>query len=137
MTVRLQLFLNMLSKRAPLIVVLSLCAALVGAWASAPAGLIDALTIIVGSLTIMLLAARGRRRSLMSLSEESDLPSLKDRIEYELAGKGTPPGHYLLGFFGFLTIMLTGLQSPSGMLACAGTALVVVWGIVNARYPAD
>jgi hypothetical protein len=33
--------------------------------------------------------------------------------------------------------MLTGFQSPSAMLAWAGFALGVVWGIVNAEYPAD
>jgi hypothetical protein len=64
-------------------------------------------------------------------------PALKDRVAYELAGKGTPRGYYLLGFFGFLTVMLTGFETPYGMLAFAGFALGVVWSIVNARYPSD
>jgi hypothetical protein len=92
---------------------------------------------VVGSLALILLAARGRRHSLATPPEDLGFPSLKDRIAYEFAGKGTPRGYYLLGFFGFLTIMLTGLQSAYGMLAFSGFALGVVWGIVNARYPAD
>jgi hypothetical protein len=33
--------------------------------------------------------------------------------------------------------MITGVDSPYAKLAWAGFALGVVWGIVNARYPAD
>jgi hypothetical protein len=127
----------MLSKRAPAIVVFTLCAALVGTWTNAPVWLANSLAAVVGSLALVLLAARGRRHSLTTPPEELGFQSLKEKIAYEFAGKGTPPGYYLLGFFGFLTIMLTGFQSAFGRLAFAGFALGVVWGIVNARYPAD
>lgn len=130
-------FLDTISKRAPTIVVITLCAALLGSWTSAPAWLANGLAVVIGSLALMLLAARGRRHSLLTSPEELGFPSLKERIAYEFAGKGTPPGYYLLGFFGFLTIMLTGFQSPYGMLAFAGFGLGVVWGIVNVRYPAE
>jgi hypothetical protein len=134
---RVATILDAISKRAPTIVILTLCSALLTAWISAPAWIAHVLAAAVGILALILLAARGRRQSLTTPPEESGFPHLKDRIGYELAGKGTPPGYYLLGFFGFLTIMLTGFESPSGMLAFAGFALAVVWGIVNARYPAD
>jgi hypothetical protein len=127
-------FLDVLSKRAPVIVVVTLCAALVGAWIDVPVWLPDGLAIIVGGLALLLLAARRRRRPFET-QEESGVS--RDWIAYELAGKGTPRGSYLLGFFGFLTIMLTGFQSAYAMLAWAGFALGVVWGIVNADYPAD
>jgi hypothetical protein len=124
-----------LSKRAPVIVVVTLCAALVGAWVSVPVWLPNGLAIIVGSLALLLLAARGRRHQFKT-PEELGFNRNRDWLAYELAGKGTPRGGYLLGFFGFLTILLTG-QSPCAMLAWAGLALGVVWGIVNAEYPAD
>ena len=127
---------DVLSKRAPVIVVLTLCAALVGAWISVPVWLPNGLAIIVGSLALLLLAAR-RRRHQFETREELGFKRSSDWIAYELAGKGTPRGYYLLGFFGFLTIMLTGFQSPYAMLAWAGFVLGVVWGIVNAHYPAD
>ncbi|MEO6581291.1 MAG: hypothetical protein ABIN68_00595 [Sphingomicrobium sp.] len=38
---------------------------------------------------------------------------------------------------GALTIAVTGFNSPYAMLAWAGFALGIVWGIVNADYPAD
>ena len=105
-------------------------------WTSAPIWLAKGPAIIVGGLALWLLAARGRRNQFKTPGELG-LTRNRDRIAYELAGKGTPPGSYLLGFFGFLTIFLTGFQSPYAMLAWAGFALGVVWGIVNAQYPAE
>jgi hypothetical protein len=136
MSVRAGDIIDMLSRRAPGIVILTLCTALVGAWTSAPVWLAKGVAILVGSLALVLLAARRRRRPFKSPEE---LGSTQDRdwLAYELAGKGTPPGYYLLGFFGFLTIFLTGFQSPYALPAWAGFALGVVWGIVNARYPAE
>lgn len=133
---RLAIIFDALSKRAPVIVVITLCAALVGDWIDAPGWLAKALAIVVGSLALILWAAKGRRHQLKT-KEELGFASGTEWIAYELAGKGTPPGYYLLGFFGFLTIMLTGFQSAYGMLAFAGFGLGVVWGIVNARYPVD
>ena len=130
-------FFDTLSKRAPTIVILTLCAALLGAWTSAPVWLANALAAVAGGLALILLAARGRRHSLATPPEELGFHGLKDRLAYEFAGKGTPRGFYLLGFMGFVTIMLTGVGSPYGMLAFSGFGLGVVWGIVNARYPAD
>ena len=128
--------LDRLSKRAPDIVVLTLCTALVGAWVGAPAWLARGAAIVVAGLALLLLASRGRRRRLTTPDEPSSTET-RSWVAYELAGKGTPPGHYLLGFFCFLTIFLTGFQTPYAMLAWAGLALAVVWGIVNAHYPAD
>jgi hypothetical protein len=82
------------------------------------------------------LTARKRRHEFNTYDETGSAQG-KTWIAHELAGKGTPPGSYLLAFFGFLTIALTGFQSPYSMLAWAGLALGVVWGIVNAHYPAD
>lgn len=134
--VRVRSTLDALSKRAPTIVVFTLCAALIADWIDAPLWLPKAIAIVVGSLALMLMAARGRQHQFKT-REELGFISGTEWIAYELAGKGTPPGYYLLGFFGFLTIMLTGFQSAYAMPAWAGFGLGVVWGIVNARYPAD
>ena len=133
---RLSVFLDGLSKRAPIIVVLTLCAALVDAWTSGPVWLANGLAIIVASLAAVLLVARGRRSELKT-PEEVGFTRLRDWIAYELAGKGSPPGFYLLGFFGFITIFVTGFQSTYSRPAWAGLFLGVVWGIANARYPAE
>lgn len=125
--------LDELSRRAPSIVALTLCAALLCAWTGAPLLLSNGLAILVGILALALLAGRGRRRKLKS---PEDL-GIKDMIAYELAGEGTPRGSYLLGFFGFLTLMLIGFQSPYRMPVFASLALTIVWGFVNARYPED
>jgi hypothetical protein len=127
--------LDMLSKRGPAIVIITLCAALVGAWTSAPVWLVKGAAIIVAGLALLLLAAR-KPRHLFETPGEAGSTNNKGWIAHELAGKGTPPASYLLGFFGFLTIALTGFNSPYAMLAWAGFALGVVWGIVNAHYPA-
>jgi hypothetical protein len=78
------------------------------------------------------MAAR-RRRDRFGTAEDED----KSWIAYELAGKGSPPGFYTLAFFGIVAIVMTGMQTPSAMLAWAGFCLGIVWGIVNAHYPAD
>lgn len=125
--------LDKLSKRVPSIVAFTFCAALLGAWLGAPLWLSNALAIIVVGLALLLLAGRGRRRQFNS---PDDL-GIKEMIAFELAGEGTPRGSYLLGFFGFLTLMLIGIQSPYRMPAFSGIALTLVWGFVNARYPED
>lgn len=124
--------LDALSKRAPLIVAVTLCAALVSYWVDAPVWLPNGLAIIVGCLALVLMAARGRP----SLSVTSDEPGSSNNgwIAQELAGKGTPAGFYLLEFFGFVTIMLTGFQGPYAMPSWAALALGAAWGISNARY---
>ena len=127
--------LDRLSKRAPAIVIITLCAALVGAWTSAPVWLAKGAAIFVAGLALVLLAAR-KRRHLFDTLGEAGFTNDRGWIAHELAGKGTPPGSYLLGFLGFLTIALTGFNSPFAMLAWAGFALGVVWGIINAHYPA-
>src|SRR4051794_6215128 len=126
----------MLSKRAPVIVVITLCAALVSAWSGAPEWLNNGLAIGVGSLALALLSSRGRQNQFKT-AQELGASRSRDWIAYELAGKGSPPGFYPLAFFGIVTIVLTGLQSPSSKPAWAGFFLGVVWGIVNARYPTD
>ena len=133
---RRSLILDTLSKRAPVIVVIALCTALVSDWVSAPLWLPTGLAILVGSLALVLMAARGRRSQLAS-DEDPGLSSLEDWVKQELAGKGTPAGFYLLGFFGFVTIMLTGVEGSYAMPAWAAFALCAAWGIANAHYSAD
>ncbi len=125
--------LDALSKRAPTIVAMTLCAALLSYWVTAPVWLPDSLAVIVGGLAVVLLAARGRRAHFAT-EEEPGLNGSKDWIAQELAGKGTPPGFYVLGFFGFVTIMLTGFQGAYSMPSWAAFALGVAWGVTNARY---
>lgn len=133
--VRVNPFFDWLSKRAPIIVIVTLCAALVGGWTSGPVWLANGLAIIVAILAVVLLVARGRRNELKT-PEELGFTRLRDWIACELAGKGSPPGFYLLAFFGCITIFATGIQSTYSRPAWAGFFLGVVWGIANAHYPA-
>jgi hypothetical protein len=128
--------IEMLSKHAPSIEILTLCAALLAAWTGAPVWLPKTLAVVVGCLALLLFAARGGRHSLKN-REELGFTENRSWLEYELAGQGTPPGYYILAFFGFLTIVLTGFQSAYAAPAWAAFALGIVWGIVNREYPAD
>jgi hypothetical protein len=128
--------IDVLSKRAPSIVVFTLCASLLSAWIDTPVWLSTMLAIIVSTLALLLFAARGGRHALKS-KEDLGFKQNRHWLAWELAGKGTPPGYYILGFFGFLTIMLTGFQSPYAMPAWAAFVLGIVWGIANRHYPAD
>jgi hypothetical protein len=126
--------LDELSRRARIIVAFTLLAALLSDWITAPVWLPKGLAIIVGSVALVLLAARGRPiKAKQSLGFDSEVSWLA----YELAGKGTPPGFYLLGFFAVITIVLTGMQSPYSLPAWAAFGLQVAWGRANARYPVD
>ena len=122
--------IDRLSERAPSIVVFTLCGALLAAWIDAPVWLPEAAAAVVGFLSILLFAARGRRGRFRDCEDEAEA-SGKSWLDYELAGKGTPPGYYVLAFFGIVTIALTGFRSPYAMLAWAAFALGIVWGIAN------
>jgi hypothetical protein len=124
--------IGVVSERAPVIAGLALLGALLGTWTRAPDALLNAFAIVVGSLALLLWAAR--RLQLQFKSKEGlGFARNRDWIAYELTGKGTPRGYYPLGALGLAAILLSGFQ----WLAFAGFMLVVVWGIVNCRYPAD
>jgi hypothetical protein len=127
--------LDELSRRAPAIVAFTLFAALLADWLKAPPELAKGLAVIVGCSALVLLAARRRR----PFNAKNDLGFDNDAswIAYELAGKGTPPGFYVLGFFGIVTIVLTGVQSPYSLPAWAAVGLDIAWGMANAHYPVD
>jgi hypothetical protein len=128
--------IDRLSERAPSIVVFTLCAAVLAWWMDAAVWLPEAAATVVGFLAILLFAACGGRGRFKDC-EDSAESSEKTWLDYELAGKGTPPGYYVLAFFGIVTIALTGFRSPYAMLAWAAFALGIVWGIANRTYPTD
>ncbi len=123
--------IDALSRRAPAIVVFTLIAALLCAWVGAPAWMPTALAVVVGGLALVLFAARGGRNARRPLDDD------RSWVAWELADEGTPPGSYILGFFGFITIVLTGFEAPYALPAWAGLALGVAWGIANRHYPAE
>jgi hypothetical protein len=116
-----------------MIVVVTLCAALVGYWTDAPLWLPYGLAIIVGSLAVVVMAARNRRRQPKT-QEEFGAATDGNWITQELSGKGSPPGFYMLEFFGLITIMMTGFEGPYTTPAWAGLALGAAWGVANARF---
>jgi hypothetical protein len=130
------MILDALSRRAPMILMATLCTALVGYWAEAPLWLPYSVAVVVGSLALVLLAARDRR-GRFTVAEEPGSAANKSWIAHELAGNGSASGSYLLGFFALVTIALTGLGGAYSMPAWAALALAAAWGIANARYPAD
>ena len=124
-----------LSRRAPAIIVVTLCISLVSYWLDAPLWLPYGLALIVGSLAIVLMASRDRRRRF-NPEEEFDSTKNESWIAHELAGNGSPPGSYLLGFCGLVTIILIGFKGAYALPAWASLALAAAWGVANARYPA-
>ena len=133
---RLRGFLDRLSKRAPEIVIATLCVALLGAWIGAPEWLANGLAILIGALALMVVATRRRRPQLRMIGDEESTES-PSWLGYELAGKGTPLGTYLLAFFAFVTAMLTGFDTPFGKLAWAALALTIAWSAANAHFPVE
>jgi hypothetical protein len=135
-SMRRNLILHGLSRRTPVIVVLTLCAALLGYWTDAPEWLPYGLAAMVACVALILMAARDRR--IQSRTEEEPGSNRRTSwISYELAGNGTPSGTYLLGFFSLVTIMLTGVEGAYAIAAWAALALCAAWGIANAHYPTD
>ena len=129
---RRQVILDGLSRRAPIIVIVTLCTALVSYWLDAPLWLPYGLALIVGTMAIAVMAARDRHGQF---KPESDAASNESWIVHELAGNGSPRGSYLLGFCGLVTITLIGFQGTYALPAWAGLALAAAWGVANARYP--
>ena len=127
--------LDELSTRAPAIVAFTLLAALVADWVDAPPVIPTILAIVVAGLALVLFATRNRRQ--FGAKSDPGFDSDTSWIAYELAGKGTPPGFYVLGFFAIVTIVLTGVQSPYSLPAWAAIGLDIAWGMANARYPVD
>ena len=123
--------IDALSRRAPSVVVFTLGATLLCAFVGAPAWLPTALAVVVALVALVLFAARGGGQARGRLDDS------RSWLAWELAGKGTPSGSYLLVFFAFVTIVLTGLNSPYSRPAWAGLALGIVWGIANREYPTD
>lgn len=127
--------INQLARRTPAIVAFTQAAAIVTQWLDLPTIVPDLLAVVVGGLALVLFGTRGRQQVRHKQNSASD--SDTSWIAYELAGKGTPHGFYVLGFFGVLTVVLTGIQSAYAMPAWAALALTIAWGLANARYPAD
>jgi hypothetical protein len=123
--------LKELSRRAPVIVILTLCTALLGYWTEAPLWLPRGLAITAGGLALILMATRNRRRTL-SAETESDNAGW---LTHELAGSGSPSGTYLLAFFAVVTIALTGFQGTYALPAWVVLALIAAWAMANAQYP--
>jgi hypothetical protein len=123
--------LEELSRRAPVVLAIGLCTALLSYWTQAPLWLPYSLALILGSLALILMATRGRRRRLRKDTDSGETGWLAQ----ELAGNGSPSGTYLLGFFDVVTIALTGFQGAYATPGWAGLALTAAWAIANAHYP--
>jgi hypothetical protein len=114
-----------------MIVTLNICAALLGYWAQASTWLPYGLATTSGSLALILMATRDRRRPLGPKKESGD----PGWFANELGGNGSPSGTYPLVFFSVVTIALTGFQGAYAMPAWAGLALTAAWAVANAHYP--
>lgn len=126
--------LDALTKLSPVIVGATLSIALVADWLAAPLWLPYCLAAIVGCFALAVIAARNRSYKTGD-EEEPGSAGKVSWVTHELAGNGSPPGFYLLGFFGFVTVMLTGVEGAYALPGWAGLALCAAWGIANARYP--
>jgi hypothetical protein len=123
--------IDAVSKRSPSIVVYTLGVSLLCAWVGAPVWAVTALGVVIAGLALLLLAARGGGHPGRGINHD------RNWLAWEVAGQGTPPGSYLLAFFGFLAIFLIGFDSAYARPAWAAFALAIAWGIANRQYPAD
>lgn len=125
--------LEMLSRRAPMLVVVNLCAALPGYWTQVSTWLPYGLAITSAILALVLMATSYRRRQRRTEKKSRNTGWLS----HELGGTGSPSGTYPLVFFCVVTIALTGFQGAYALPAWAGLALTAAWAIVNAHYPPE
>ena len=123
--------LDEVSRRTPTILIVSLCAALVGYWVEAPVWLPYGLAIALACLAVVLMAKRRPRPSVDADAGDSGW------LAQELAGNGSPSGTYPLGFCAVVTIALTGFQDAYATPGWAALALTAAWAIANARYPTE
>jgi len=123
--------LDEVSRRTPTILIVSLCAALVGYWVEAPVWLPYGLAIALACLAVVLMSKRRPRPSVDADAGDSGW------LAQELAGNGSPSGTYPLGFCAVVTIALTGFQDAYATPGWAALALTAAWAIANARYPTE
>lgn len=123
--------LDGLSRRAPMLVAIGLCASLLGYWTEAALALPYGLAIALSGLALILMGTRGRPRRLTRDPDSVD----SGWLAHELAGNGSPAGTYVLGFFDLLTIALTGFQGVYALPGWAALALTAAWAVSNAHYP--
>ena len=128
--------LDILSKRAPVVAVLAFATTLLGRWISAPVLPFYILAVVVGLMAFALAMTKGLSRTFKS-KEELGFNRNRDWIAYLGTTKGLPRGFRQLGCFGFVAVIISGLNQPYGNLAFAGYFLVIAWGFANKRYPAD
>jgi len=113
-----------------MIVMVSLCAELVGYWVEAPVWLPYGLAAALACQALILMAKRRRRPSVDADAADSGW------LAQELAGNGSPSGTYPLGFCAVVAIALTGFQDAYAMPGWAALALTAAWAVANASYPA-
>jgi len=128
--------LDILSKRAPVIAALAFATSLLGKWTSAPVLPFYILAVVVGLMALALATTKGLSRIFKS-KEELGFGRNRDWIAYLGSMKGRPRGFLRLSCFGFVALIISGLNQPYGNLAFAGWFLLIAWGIANRRYPAD
>ena len=124
------------SRRAPLIIVAAIVAAVAGAWSNAPQWPFYALTLALLMLALIVWGLRGPARLLKS-KEQLGFRRNRDWLGFELFAKGTPRGYYALAIVSWLAVVLTGLRFPYAAVAIAGGLLTVAWGENMRRYPLE
>jgi hypothetical protein len=127
--------IDWLSKWAVAIAIAAWLVALAGLWGSGPEWLFDALAILVGGLALVLLFTRGLPR--MASKEALGFDSNRSWLFSAVLGRQYPRWSFLLGFVGFVVVVLSGFNTPSGKLAFAGYAMAIAWARANRCYPAE
>jgi hypothetical protein len=123
--------LGELSRRTPLIVVVSLCVAIVADWVEAPVWLPYGLAIGLAGMALMFMARRNHRPAADPDSEDTGW------LAQELAGNGSPSGTYPLAFCAVVAIALNGFQEAYSAPGWVALVLIAAWAMANARYPAN
>lgn len=122
--------LQTFSRRTPKMVVISLCATLLAYWADAVLWLPYGLAAALVGLAVTIMAMRDRQ----SAGSSNDTRET-DWLTNELAGYGSPPGTYPLGFLAIVTLGLTGFDSAYSLPAWAALLLIAARAVAERSAP--
>jgi hypothetical protein len=134
--VRLNQSIEFVSARAPLIVGVSLFAAVLGASTSGPPLVFYLLAILLTVMAAVVWARRGAS-NLFKSEEQLGFKRNRDEISFRLMAQGTPRGYHALATLCFVALVMTGFRFPYLATVIAGIMLTLAWGEDRRRYPAD
>jgi hypothetical protein len=131
---------DLVSKLAPLIVVLATLSLALASWSDAWRVPFWVAAVLLLVLAVALFARGGFQNWLRGQTkpmEQLGFNRNRDQLWFEMNAKGMPRGYRAVVFIAWLGFLFSGLQFPYLAVAMASTLLALAWGYRNRRYPAD